>query len=79
MALEKNTRNPRETNPYTQKALKELERAKLYALNYSLRQCEMVIRENETKTTSSSNQWEVETPQNGAVLTLEDVLVLEAT
>ena len=37
MALEKNTRNPRETNPYIQKALKELERAKLYALNYSVR------------------------------------------
>jgi hypothetical protein len=35
MALEKNARNPKENNPYIEKALKELERAKLYALNFS--------------------------------------------
>jgi hypothetical protein len=35
MALEKNARNPKGRNPYFEKALKELERAKLHALIFS--------------------------------------------
>jgi hypothetical protein len=37
MALEKNARNPKGNNPHIEKALKELERAKLYAMNFSTR------------------------------------------
>ena len=39
----------------------------------------MVIRESETKTTSSSTRKQVDIPQNGDILTVDDVLALEAT